>query len=156
MTLAEPAVFGAASSASSLDESALSLQRMYFAIPDSGVPRPSWIHEVDIEIKELLLLPEGWDGVAAYLVSAEAVSEARRLAEEISEALPRLRRPTVTPSIDGRVVLEWHSPSRHIDFAVGRESIDVFYEDGELGQDWEGPLPDSPIKPLIFLASHSW
>ena len=156
MTLAEPAVFGAASSASSLDESALSLQRMYFAIPDSRAPRPSWLHRVDIEIKELLLLPEGWDGVAAYLVSAEAVSGARRLAATISEALPRLRRPTVTPSIDGRVVLEWHSPGRHIDFTVGRESIVVFYEDGEQVLDWEGPLSDSPIDPLFFLASHGW
>lgn len=156
MTSADPAVFGVASSASSLDESALSLQRMYFAIPDSRAPRPSWLHEVDVEIKELLLLPEGWDGFAAYLVSAEAVRGARSLAAKISKTLPRLRRPTVTPSIDGRVVLEWHSPSRHIDFTVGRESIEVFYEDGELGQDWEGPLPDSPIEPLIFLAAHTW
>ena len=156
MTLADPAVFGVASSPSSLDESALSLQRMYFAIPDSRAPGPSWLHEVDIEIKELLLLPEGWDGFAAYLVSAEAVREARRLAERINEALPRLRRPTVTPSIDGRVVLEWHSPDRHIDFVAGRESIEVFYEDDKLGQDWEGPLPNSPIEPLSFLAAHSW
>ena len=156
MTLVEPAVFGAASSASSLDESALSLQRMHFAIPDSVAPRPSWIHGVDVEIKELLLLSEGWDGVGAYVVSVEAVNGARELAEEISEALPRIRRPTVTPSIDGCVVLEWHSPGRHIDFTVGRESIVVFYEDGELGLDWEGPLPDSPIEPLAFLAGHNW
>lgn len=156
MTLVDSAVFGVASSASSLDESELSLQRMYFAIPDSVPPEPSWIHGVDIEIKELLLLSEGWDGFAAYLVSFEAVSGARRLAATISEALPRLRRPTVTPSIDGRVVLEWHSPGRHIDFTVGRKSIDVFYEDGRQGVDWEGPLPESPIEPLAFLAGHNW
>ena len=156
MTLVDSPVFGVASSASSLDESELSLQRMYFAIPDSVLPQPSWIDVVDIEIKELLLLSEGWDGVAAYLVSVEAVSGARRLAAKISEALPLLRRPTVTPSIDGRVVLEWHSPSRHIDFIVGRESIEVFYEDGEQGLDWEGALSESPIDPVAFLAGHNW
>ena len=156
MTLVEPAVFGAASPASSLDESALILQRIHFAIPGSLAPQPSWIHTVDAEIKDLLLLSEGWDGAAAYAVSTEAVSGARRLAAEICEALPALRHPTVTPSIDGCVVLEWHSPDRHIDFTVGRESIEVFYEDDEQGLDWDGPLLSSPLNPLAFLAAHSW
>lgn len=156
MTAVEPAVFGAASPASSLDESVLTLQRMHFAIPGSLAPQPSWIHEIDIEIKELLLLSEGWDGAAAYPVSTEAVSGARVLAEEIGRALSALRRPTVTPSIDGRVVLEWHSPNRHIDFTVGRGAVEVFYEDDEQGLGWDGPLLDSPLDPLAFLAAHSW
>lgn len=156
MTLVEPAVFGAAPSASSLDESALTLQRMHFAIPGSLAPPSSWIHAVDIEIKELLLLPEGWDGAAAFPVSVEAVTSARSLAAEICDALPGLRHPTVTPSIDGRVVLEWHSPIRHIDFTVGRGSIEVFYEDDGQGLGWEGPLADSPLDPLTLLAAHSW
>lgn len=156
MTLAEPAVFGAASLASSLDESALTLQRMHFALPGSFAVPPSWLHAVDVEIKELLLLPEGWDGVAAYPVSVEAVSCARRLLAEICAALPALRQPTVTPSIDGCVALEWHSAGRHLDFTVGRESIEVFYEDDEQGLDWEGPLPESPLDPLAFLAAHRW
>lgn len=147
---------GAAPSASSLDESALTLQRMHFAIPGSLALRSSWIHAVDIEIKELLLLSEGWDGAAAYPVSVEAVSDARALAAEICNALPALRHPTVTPSIDGRVVLEWHSANRHIDLTVGRESIEVFYEDDEQGLDWDGLLPDSPLDPLAFLAAHNW
>lgn len=155
MTIVESAVFGAASPASSLDESELTLRRMHFAIPGSLAPQSSWIHAVDIEIKELLLLSEGWDGIAAYPVSVEAVSDARRLAAQISEALPALRQPTVTPSIDGCVVLEWHSPSRHFDFTVGRASIEVFYEDDERGLAWDGPLPDSPLEPLTLLALHS-
>ena len=156
MTPVESAVFGVASPASSLDESALTLQRMHFAIPGSLAPQSPWIHEVDIEIKELLLLAEGWDGTAAYPVSTVAVGDARNLAAEICGALPALRRPTVTPSIDGRVVLEWHSPGRHIDFTIGRDSIEVFYEDEEQGLDWEGPLPHAPLDPLTFLAGHSW
>ena len=156
MTVVEPAVFSAAPPASSLDESALTLQRMHFAIPGSLAPQSSWIHAVDIEIKELLLLSEGWDGAAAYPVSIEAVSDARALAAAICNALPALRHPTVTPSIDGRVVLEWHSPGRHIDFTVGRESSEVFYEDDEQGLDWDGPLLESPLNPLAFLAAHSW
>jgi len=156
MTLVETAVFGTASPASSLDESALTLQRMHFAIPGSLAPQSSWIHAVDIEIKELLLLSEGWDGAAAYPVSTEAVSGARTLAAEICNALSALRRPTVTPSIDGCVVLEWDSPGCHIDFTVGRESIEVFYEDDAQGLDWDGPLLESPLNPLAFLAAHSW
>lgn len=156
MTLAEPAVFGAASLASSMDESALTLQRMHFALPGSfAVPSP-WLHAVDVEIKELLLLSEGWDGAAAYPVSVEAVSCARRLLADIGTALPELRQPTVTPSIDGCVVLEWHSVGRHLDFTVGRQSIEVFYEDDEQGSDWEGPLPESPLDPFALLAAHRW
>lgn len=125
-------------------------------IPGSLAPQSSWIHAVDVEIKELLLLSEGWDGAAAYLVSVEAVSDARELAAKVCAALPGLRPPTVTPSIDGRVVLEWHSPDRHIDFTVGRDSIEVFYEDDEQGLDWDGLLPDAPLDPLAFIAAHSW
>ena len=129
---------------------------MHFSIPGSFASQPSWIHATDVEIKELLLLSEGWDGAAAHPVSTEAVVGARELAAEVCAALPGLRPPTVTPSIDGRVVLEWHSSDGHIDFTVGRESIEVFYEDYEQGLDWDGPLPDSPLHPLTLLAAHSW
>lgn len=156
MTLVEAAVFGAAQLASSLDESRLTRQRMHFAVPDSLAPESSWINEVDIEIKELLLLAEGWDGAAAYPVSAEAVSGARTLAAKIGSALPALRRPAVTPSIDGRVVIEWNSSGCHIDFTVGRDLIEVFYEDEEQGLDWDGPLRDAPRDPLALLAAHGW
>lgn len=156
MTLVESAVFGVASRASSLDESALTLQRMCFAIPSSLATRPSWIDEVDLEIRDLLFLLEGWDGVAAYPVSTDAVGTARRLAAEICSALPTLQRPTVTPSIDGRVVLEWHRSDCHIDFTVGRGSVEVFYEDEGQGLVWEGPLADSSVDPLAFLSARSW
>lgn len=157
MTLLEAhAFFGAATLPSSLDESTLTLQKMHFAFAGSHAPQPSWIDAVDIEIKELLLLSEGWDGAAAYPVSNEAVSKARRLAAGISEALPDLQPPTVTPSIDGCVVLEWHSPNRHIDFTVGRDSIEVFYEDDTQGLGWDGPLAASPLSPLALLATHDW
>lgn len=156
MTLVESAVFGVASPASSLDESTLTLQRMHFALPGSLAPQSSWIRAIDVEIKELLLLSEGWDGAAAYPVSTVAVDVARNLAAEICGALPALRRPTVTPSIDGRVVLEWHSSDRHIDLIVGRDLIEVFYEDEEQGLDWEGPLLEAPLNPLTFLAGHDW
>ncbi len=127
---------------------------MQSAIASSLTP-PRWIRDVDIEIKELLLLPEGWDGFAAHPVSSDAVDSARELAAAICEALPMLGRPAVTPSIDGRVVLEWHHPDHHIDFTVGRVSIEVFYED--IGKDlsWEGTLADSPVDPLAFLAARS-
>jgi len=156
MTLAEPAVFSAALPASSLDESELTLQRMHFAIPGSLATRSSWIDKVDAEIRDLLFLLEGWDGVSAYPVSTDAVDGARRLAAKICDALPDLRRPTITPSIDGCVVLEWHRSDRHIDFTVRRDSIEVFYEDVGQGVGWEGPLADSPIEPLVFLAARSW
>ncbi len=156
MTLAEPAVFSAASPASSLDESELTLQRMHFALPGSLAVPSSWLHAVDVEVKELLLLSEGWDGAVAYPVSAEAVDRARRLLAEIGAALPALPRPTVTPSIDGCVVLEWHSSERHIDFTVGRDSIEVFYEDDKQNVGWDGPLAHSSLDPLAFLSVHSW
>ena len=72
----------------------------------------------------------------------------------IGGALPALRRPTVTPAIDGSVVLEWHSPTHHIDFTVGPDSIEVFYEVARKG--WEGPLSQAPIHPCAFLADHDW
>lgn len=121
-------------------------------LPDFQAPSV----DVDTKIGDLLLLLEGWDGVAAYPVSADAAGRARSWAAEVCGALPTLRRPAVTPSIDGRVVLEWHSSDRHIDFIVGRDSIEVFYEDEGQGLCWEGSLADSPVDPLAFLAAHNW
>ncbi len=153
MTLIEPAVFGAPSQTFTSTAPEVAVQVMYFAVPSSHTAPPRWIDAVDIEIKELLLLSEGWDGIAAYSVSTDAVDIARRLAAEICEAVPALRRPTVTPSINGRVVLEWHWSDRHVDFTVGRDSIEVFVEDEERCLDWEGPLADCPVDPLVVLAT---
>lgn len=113
-----------------------------------------WVHDVSMEIKELLLLSEGWDGGVAMSISGAAASIARQLAEQASAVVPRLLRPAVTPTVDGRVVLTWHRHDAHIEVTLSASGAEVFYEVEESGEEWEGELEDSPRNPADLLSQY--
>ncbi len=132
-------------------------QYTYFGSPISHTQRISdWLRLTSSEIKELLLLGRGWDGVAAYPIAPAAVNNAQRLAQKIGQIAPNLPRPTITPTIDGQVVLEWHTDTHYVDFTVGSKAVIVFYNDEAEGIEWEGPLDEAPINLKVFLSEHCW
>lgn len=155
MALAEPPVYGAKPSSITTDELAIPRQA-YFGVPTSFVAKtPPWRHSIDNKIFDLLDLAEGWDGEFAYQIMPEAVHNARKLADVIGQSYPDLPRPTITPTIDGKVFLEWYTMTHSISFTVGR-TIDVFYIDEAMEIEWEGPLELSPVPPGVFLREHHW
>lgn len=116
---------------------------------------PQWRHSVDTAILDLLDLAEGWDGEFAYRIMPEAVDQSRKLADAIGKLCLDLPHPTVTPTIDGKVALEWYTKTHSINFTIGR-TIDVFYRDEAVDNEWEGPLDLSPVPPEVFLSEHHW
>ena len=156
MVLVESPVFGAKLSNTTLNE--LSVPRpVYFGIPTSlSRKAPEWLHSVANEILDLLNLGEGWDGELAYPISPEAASRAVKLAHRIKEFHPELPHPTVIPTVDGGVALEWYTKTHYIDFTVEAEIVYVSYGDRTADIEWEGPLGSSPIPPEIFLMEHRW
>ena len=156
MALVESPVFGAKPSNTTLDELSVP-QNVYFGIPTSlSRKAPEWLHSVENEILDLLNLGEGWDGELAYPISPEAAGRALTLAHRIKRLHPELPHPTVIPTIDGGVALEWYTKTHYIDFTVEAEIIYVSYGDRTADIEWEGPLGSSPIPPEIFLREHRW
>lgn len=156
MALVESPVFGAKPSNTTLDELSVP-QHVYFGIPTSlSRKAPEWLHSVENEILDLLNLGEGWDGELAYPISPEAAGRALTLAHRIKRLHPDLPHPTVIPTIDGGVALEWYTKTHYIDFTVEAEIIYVSYGDRIADIEWEGPLGSSPIPPEIFLREHRW
>lgn len=155
VALAESSVYGAKPSNITTDRLSIP-QQSYFGVPTSFVTKtPPWRHSVDNKIFDLLDLAEGWDGEFAYPIMPEAVYNSRKLAYIIGRYYPDLPHPTITPTIDGKVVLEWYTTSHSISFIVGR-TIDIFYRDEAVEIEWEGPLDLSPVHPGAFLREHYW
>ena len=156
MALVEPLFYGARPSNTTLDELSVP-QHVYFGIPTS-LPRraPEWLHSVKNEIIDLLNLDEGWDGELAYPISPKAAGRAFELAYRIKKLHPDLPHPTVIPTVDGGVALEWYTRTHYIDFTVEAEAIYVSYGDKSADIEWEGPLDSSPISLAMFLTEHRW
>lgn len=159
MALAESPVYGAKPSNITTDRLFASQpipQQSYFGVPTSFITKtPPWRHSVDNKIFDLLDLAEGWDGEFAYRIMPEAVYNSRKLAYIIGQYYPDLPHPTITPTIDGKVVLEWYTITHSISFIIGR-TIDIFYRDEAVEIEWEGPLDLSPVHPGVFLREHCW
>lgn len=156
MTPTGSAVFGRAQHASTSSplprRDTMSAHDVYLGPTTVAVQQHrDWLHDVQVEIKEFLLLNAGWDGTVAEPISLRAVENSRRIIGALHQALPALKRPVVTPTIDGRVVIEWHSSEAHFDLDIGDADVLVFYEARSEGIEWEGPAPDVPINPEEFL-----
>lgn len=159
MTPAGSAVFGRAQQASTScplpRHETMSAHDVYLGATTRAADQHSdWLHDVQVDIKELLLLNSGWDGTVADPVSLQAVENSRQLIASVHEALPTLRRPVVTPTIDGRVVIEWHSNEAHFDLNVGNVDVLVFCEARDEGIEWEGSAQEIPINPGEFLTRY--
>ena len=133
-------------------------KRIYFSEPKAWVnPQGGWLSSVNEEIQELLLLQTGWDGELAETVAVSTVRKAQFLACRIWDELPGLPRPTITPGIDGSVVMEWHTQSHMIEFVVGVDPLYLYMFDDSQDLEWEGYYGDDcPIDPLAFLNCCPW
>ncbi len=116
----------------------------------SAVPQ-EWLHEVHIQIKELLLLDDAWDGSVAAAIGRQPVETAAAFVTVAAEELPQLRRPYVSPTINGGVNLEWHSADAHFD--VTFESDRWVYASAP-GFEWEGSLREITPDAVSVLFSH--
>lgn len=157
MVTVESLVYGAQRSNTTLDESSVA-RYLHFGIPTSlsTSKAPEWLHSVENEILDLLNLAEGWDGELAYPISPVAANKALKLAHQIKRSHPILPHPTVIPTVDGGVALEWYTKTHYIDFTVEAEAIYISYGDRIADIEWEGPLHAAPIPPEDFLRRHCW
>ena len=103
-----------------------------------------WGGETLSRIRNLRWLSAGWDGPDSPAMDLAAVEHACRLISHLAAAWPDLRPPTVTPTPDAGVFIEWYSPIRSVAFTVRGQDVDLCYEDTTSGDDWEGQFGNLP------------
>jgi hypothetical protein len=75
---------------------------------------PRWLNKVLKEIDSLRYLEKNWDSYGAPRVNRQSLTEAANVLQEL--ARPRMPAPSVVPTSDGSIQLEWHT--RGIDLEV--------------------------------------
>lgn len=101
--------------------------------------RPSpWIAAVATRFAELLTLPRDWDGHGGDSVASENVEAAGRfLAAVMAPSTPA---PTIVPTSDGGLQLEWHRAGFDVELPFGDEDSPLLYvAEVDSGREWEGP-----------------
>ena len=101
---------------------------------------PNWLGPTIGRLNEFLALPPNWDSYGAPTISVDILEYALRiLSFTMDDATPL---PTVVPTSEGGVQVEWHEMKLDIEIEVNSTSrITVSFEDGSmLDAPWEREL----------------
>lgn len=108
-------------------------ERLELLLPDSA---PSWFPAAVDDFRRLLQLPENWDTYGAAPIAAEAVAAAAALL--LRTASGDTPKPSVVPTVDGGVQLEWHRHGIDLEVEIRPTGeYSAFYEDRVRGTEWE-------------------
>jgi hypothetical protein len=66
-------------------------------------------------LNELSLLKNGWDEGNALPIDSKAIKSARHVLQRLSLVRP-FQEPSIVPTFDGFLQLEWHKTSRSLEF----------------------------------------
>ena len=80
--------------------------------------------ELAARLNELSLLKNGWDEGDALQINSEAVKAARNVLRRLSLVRP-FQGPSIVPTFDGFLQLEWHNTFRSLEFEYTPEKWSV-------------------------------
>jgi hypothetical protein len=78
-------------------------------------PESNLSPRIAARLNELSLLKNGWDEEDALQINSEAVKLARSVLQGLSLVRP-FQDPSIVPTFDGYLQLEWHKTSRSLEF----------------------------------------
>jgi hypothetical protein len=107
---------------------------------DGGYPWESTsVARLRARIEELISLPADWDAHGGVAVQPSAVVQALTLLEEV---LPKyVFLPSLIPTHDGELALEWHTPSLSLEIQVGPSGVgSAYFRNRTTGVEWERDL----------------
>jgi len=79
------------------------------------MPEPNLSPGISARLHELSLLKNGWDESDALKINSEALKAARSVLRRLSLLRP-FQDPSIVPTFDGFLQLEWHNTSRSLEF----------------------------------------
>lgn len=103
---------------------------------DARELEPGWLYPLLKQLQELLQLGRNWDSYGGCPIEPKAVEVALRIAGDVlsAEASP----PTVVPTSQGGVQLEWHANGIDLEIAVSPSgAVNAYYYNRTTGQVWE-------------------
>lgn len=105
---------------------------------------PRWLYPILQSLREFSKLSAGWDSYGAKPVRIEAAVAVLRIAATRlgEETVP----PTVVPTPDGGLQMEWHGRQQHLEIQVGPDgAASAYYENATTGETQElNPVSDWP------------
>lgn len=91
-------------------------------------PFPAWLEKAKAQVEDLGKLQTGWDSYNAKPISAIARTAAYGLLRQLSS--PQTPQPTLVPTSDGSVQIEWHTRGIDLEIRVlSSTRISVCFED---------------------------
>jgi hypothetical protein len=78
------------------------------------MPKPNLSCELAGRLNDLSLLVDGWDEGDALQINAKAVEAARSVLRQLSLVRP-FQGPSIVPTFDGFLQLEWHNTTRSLE-----------------------------------------
>jgi hypothetical protein len=109
-----------------------------------GGDAPDWIHSTVRSTIGLLSLGENWDSRGARAVSRKSVEEVVRFLHRTAElSLPR---PSVVPTCDGRIQVEWHTQGVDLEIeSLGMDRFRLYFCNDAEGVETEIDLTSESI-----------
>ena len=101
---------------------------------------PVWLQPTVQGSADLLALPRGWDSYDAPKIKFAAVRSALDLLVAILK--PESPGPSVVPTVQGGVQLEWHIQGIDLEIRLDSpDKVEISCEDLHAGIEWEGSIP---------------
>lgn len=101
----------------------------------------SWITPALRTFNRLLNLPAGWDSYGANRIEIGSIEQALQILDRLmTENTPA---PSIVPTADGGVQLEWHTHTVDLEIVVSPDRKPAFtFDDCISGQEHSGPVLD--------------
>ena len=116
---------------------------------------PEWQADTLKRVRNLRWLAPGWDGPGSPAMHRTTVDVACFLIDKLAESLPTLRPPTIVPTPEAGIFVEWYDPTCSIGFTVRHAgSVEVCYEDADRDIEWEGGIGKLQSGQAKRLAEH--
>ncbi len=104
-----------------------------------------WYRDALDRISALTALAPGWNGYDALEVKADSAIEAAKFLTKV--AFPGIAAPSIVPTSDGGVQVEWHRGGLDVEIAFSDDDPGVYVEDREAAEPQELAL--SEAAPII-------
>jgi hypothetical protein len=117
-------------------------QVIEFLYQDNGDAPPDWLNSVLLGFANVITLPDNWNGEGATAISREAINRALAAIDHLLDR--HAPSPSVVPTPDAGVQLEWHRGGKDLEIefcANGRPEF--YYFDEGSREEHEGPVGPS-------------
>lgn|SRR5271165_841993 len=113
-----------------------------FSYQDNGGPLPDWFNPVLRGFADIIALPDNWNGEGADRIDRDAINRALAVIDQLLDR--NAPAPSVVPTPDSGVQIEWHRGRKDLEIEFGPNGRTEFYYFDEISrEEHEGPVGPS-------------